>query len=169
MRDTATCELLGLFEGRTLKRLNIPMTPDFLLTVIAAGIVLWPYLVVPRKYKTVTDAYLGPGASVFPRIDTIWIIVNTAGLLLGWRYLQGYALPILAASTTLPLAIFAGINGAYPERTRGSGYVYYAERKNAMIHLLPANRSYDLHVLGWVQTLLLIAVILFSLSMLFQP
>jgi len=145
------------------------MTPDFLLATIAAGIMLWPHLFVLRKYKTVTDEYLGPGASVFPRIDTIWMIVNVAGLLLGWRYLRVYALPILIASTTLPLAIFAGINGAYPERTRGSGYVYYAERKDAMIHLLPANRSYDLHILGWVQTLLLIAVILFSVSMLFQP
>ena len=144
------------------------MTPDFLLTAIAVGIMLWPHIFVLRKYKTITDEYLGPGASVFSRIDTIWMIVSVAGLLLGWRYLQRYALPILAAATALPLAVFAGINGAYPERTRG-GYVYYAERKNPIIRLLPANRPYELQILGWVQSLLLIAVILFSLSMVFQP
>jgi len=146
------------------------MTPGFLLTVIAAAIILWPYLFVPRKYKTVTDEYLGASANIFPHIDTIWMVLNGVGLLLGWRYLQGYALPILAASTTLPLAIFAGINGAYPERTRGGGgYVYYAEYKNAFLRPLPANRPYELQILGWVQGLLLIGVILFSLSMVFQP
>jgi hypothetical protein len=143
------------------------MTPDILLAVAAVGILLWPYLFVLRKYKTVTDEYLGSGASVFPRIDTICMVVNVAGLLLGWRYLRGYALPILAASITLPLAVFAGITGAYPERARG-GYVYYAEHKNPIIHPLSAARPYELYIIGWVQCLSLAGIILISLSMLLQ-
>jgi hypothetical protein len=143
------------------------MTPNLLLAVVAFSNLLWPYLFVLRKYKTVTDEYIGPSAKAFSRIDTFWLMVSVAGMMIGSQYLRGYALAILPASIVLPPAIFAGINGTYPERTRG-GHVYYADYKNSITRLLSTHRPYELRIIGWIQCLVSMGVMLISLRMLLQ-
>jgi hypothetical protein len=137
------------------------------LGLAALATILLPDLFILRKYKEESSSNLsGEKFEAFQFFETIWLIVNLGFFIWQWMVATNYPhrfvlLALVFASITIPLALFSGLTGIYPIRTR-SGYYYYIRYKDPAKQFLMSSKYPELKIVGWVQFILLISIIVIS-------
>jgi hypothetical protein len=136
----------------------------FWINLVTIVKVLFPHLFILRKYEK--RSFGGENFQAFEFFETIWLIVSFVGFFYGYKIMHGFPgafalTAIVLASITIPIALFSGLTGIYPERSR-IGYFYYVDYKNPAKRLLAEGKYPELKMTGWLQLLFLVVIILVS-------
>lgn len=140
------------------------MPQSFWISLITILIMLFPHLFILRKYEK--RSFGGENFQAFEFLESIWLIVSVVGFVYGYKIIQGFPrafdlMPIFLASINIPPALFSGLTGIYPERSR-SGYFYYVDYQNPVNRLLVKGKYPELKMIGWLQFVFFVAIIVVS-------
>lgn len=146
------------------------MTLGVWLGIISMLIVFFPSLLFLNKYEErCDDSAFQEKFPAFRVAETAWVILNIGGFL--WVLISNGSfdkfvlMAILLSSLVTPAALFSGLTGIYPVRSR-SGYCYYEKHKDARKQFLGLSKYPTLKAIGWTQFCLLVIIILISFLML---
>ncbi len=140
------------------------MPLSFWISLVTIAIMLFPHLFILHKYEK--RSLDGENFQAFEFFETIWLIVSTVGLFYGYRIIHGFPgifalIAIFLASITIPTALFSGLTGIYPERSR-IGHSYYVDYQSLAKRLLTEEKYPELKITGWLQLLFLVVIIFVS-------
>lgn len=148
------------------------MTLGLWLCLFSFLIVLFPHSVVLKKFERQRANPFGKESfQAFQFFDVVWMIICLGGL--GWSLLarDGYSdkfslMAMFLALIFMPIALYSGFTGIYPERTR-VGYYYFQHYKDPAKQLLMSSQLPELKLVGWVQFVLLIGIVAISAGYVF--
>ena len=139
------------------------MTLGLWLCLFSFIIVLFPHSFILKKFQRERANPFGKESfDAFRFFDIIWIVACVVGL--GWsllaadNYSHGFSLiAMFLALITMPIALYSGLTGIYPERN-SIGYYYFQQYKDPAKQFLMSSKYSELKVLGWVQFVLLVSI-----------
>lgn len=148
------------------------MTLGLWLCLFSFAVVLFPELFILKKFQKQHGSPWGKESfAVFKFFDIVWMAVCLIGL--GWSLVTNddyshrfTVLAMLVALITMPIALYSGFTGIYPERSR-MGYHYFQHYKDPAKQLLRSSKYPELKIVGWVQLLFLIGIVGISASYVF--
>jgi hypothetical protein len=139
------------------------MTLGLWLCLFSFVIVLFPHSFVLKKFQRERANPFGKESfEAFQFFDIVWIVVCVGGL--GWSLLavdshshQFSLIAMFLALITMPIALYSGFTGIYPDRSR-IGYYYFQQYKDPAKQFLMSSKYPELKILGWVQFIFLVGV-----------
>ena len=148
------------------------MTLGLWLCLFSFVIVLFPEPLLLRKFQKQYGSPVGKESfKAFQFLDVIWMIVCLAGF--GWALVKadGYSakfslMAMCLALITIPIALYSGLTGIYPARSR-IGYYYFRQYKDPAKKFLMSSKYSEVKVIGWLQFFFLIGIVAFSAGYLF--
>ena|SRR5215510_5728115 len=149
------------------------MTLDIWLFLSLFVIVLLPEPFLLKKFQKQYGSPWGKESfGAFKFFDTVWIVVCIVGL--GWSLATTkndsssrlVLLSIFMALISMPIALYSGFTGIYPQRSR-IGYYYFQQYKDPARQFLRQSKYPEIKILGWVQLGCLIGIVVVSFGNLF--
>ncbi len=147
------------------------MTLGVWLGIISMLIAFFPSMLFLNKYEERRDdSAFQEKFPAFRVVETVWAILNIGGFIWALTLSNGsfnkfVLMAMLLSSLIIPTALFSGITGIYPVRSR-AGYCYYEKHKDARKQFLGLSKYPTLKAIGWIQFCLLVIIILISFLML---
>lgn len=147
----------------------ILMIYGIFLSLIAVVSAAFPWLFLVRYESRCGNPIDEKRFKLFQNIETVWyLLLGIIGLILFLVYsdnsLNWFAiLALILSLLTIPEAFLAGLTGIY-RKDRHRGYVdYYEKNKNPKKQFLASSKTPTLQVVGWIQSCLLVIIILLSI------
>ena len=142
------------------------------LCLLSFAVVLFPEPFILRRFQKQYGSPWGKESfQAFQFFDIAWMIVCMIGL--GWSQFRTNdvsdlfaLLAIFLALITMPMALYAGFTGIYPQRSR-MGYCYFQQYKDPAKQFLMSSKYPELKIVGWVQFIFLMGIVGVSASYLF--